>query len=275
MHSILSSFTDYWPFAQSVIQRRLRYKLSFFMRILGGLLQVLIMYYLWMAIYNNSTTGTMYGFTRTDMVTYVVISYIASKIINVGVEWTIAGEIRDGSIAINLIRPLSYLKRLLFESFGEVTLQVVTVVIPLWCIFASIKVFVLKETLPSIPTLLLFLLSLVLGYTTLFLFNFIFGLSAFYVTYIWGFMILKNTIFRFLSGEIIPLVFFPAIIGDILKYLPFSSLNYTPVMIYMGKYTGEALWFSLGVQAVWIIILYIIVKILWSRAIKRLTILGG
>lgn len=275
MLSLIRSFKDYWPFSASVIQRRLRYKISFFMRILGGLIQVLIMYYLWMAIYDSSPSGSLYGFTRIDMITYIVISYITSKIISVNVEWTIAGEIRDGSIAINLIRPINYFKRLFYESLGEITLQLFTVVLPLWLIFISIKSFIYSEPFPNLWTLILFIISLFLGYVTLYLFNFIFGLSSFYVTYIWGFMVLKDTIFKFISGALIPLIFFPKIIGDILKFLPFSSLNYTPVMIYMEKFTGKELILSLSVQAIWIVILYMIVTLLWKNSIKRLTILGG
>ena len=275
MKNNFSEHLTYLPFAKTVIQKRLSYKLSFFMRIFGGALQVLIMYYLWMAIYDNSATGNLYGFTRVDMITYVIISYITSKSILANIEGTMAAEIRSGEIAMNLIKPISYYKRLLYQCLGENILQVITVSIPLWIGVTSIKTFIFGEALPSISTILLFILSLCLGFITMFLFNFIFGLSAFYVTYIWGFMVLKSTILRFISGELIPIAFFPAIIVDILKFLPFSSMNYTPVMIYMEKFAGQDLVFALAVQVVWIIILYILVKILWGKAVKKLTILGG
>ena len=61
----------------------------------------------------------------------------------------------------------------------------------------------------------------------------------------------------------------------ILKYLPFSGMNYTPVMIYMGKLSMSENLFSIGVQVSWIIILFLLYKLLWSKAIKRVTVMGG
>lgn len=109
----------------------------------------------------------------------------------------------------------------------------------------------------------------------MFLFNFIFGLSAFFVTYIWGFMVCKGMILRFFSGELIPIVFFPSAVQKALQYLPFSSINYTPVMIYMEKFTMNELISALCVQVVWVVILFVLMNVLWQSAIKRLTVLGG
>ena len=42
-----------------------------------------------------------------------------------------------------------------------------------------------------------------------------------------------------MSGSLIPLAFFPKVISDIMSFLPFSSLIYTPVMIIVGKYDAS------------------------------------
>lgn len=70
MKNLFSDMEEYFPFARSVIQRRMSYKIGFLMRIVGGLLQVLIMYYLWMAIFNSSPNGQIKGFTSSEMVVY-------------------------------------------------------------------------------------------------------------------------------------------------------------------------------------------------------------
>lgn len=275
MKNLFIDISEYFPFARSVIQRRMSYKIGFLMRIVGGLLQVLIMYYLWMAIFNSSVNGQIKGFTSAEMVVYIVISYITSQVININIEGTIAYEIRDGSIAVNLIRPISYKKRILAESLGEVLLRSSTVLLPLWIGFLAYKFVTIRELPPNIGTIVLFLFSLFLGYMIMFLFNFIFGLSAFFVTYIWGFMMCKGVILKFFSGELIPIVFFPSAVQKILQYLPFSSINYTPVMIYMEKFTTNELVSALLVQVIWVIILIVAMNVLWKSAIKRLTVLGG
>lgn len=63
MENLLKGISEYLPFTKGVIQRQMSYKIGFFMRTIGGLIQVLIMYYLWMAIFNSSPTGDINGFT--------------------------------------------------------------------------------------------------------------------------------------------------------------------------------------------------------------------
>ena len=64
-------------------------------------------------------------------------------------------------------------------------------------------------------------------------------------------------------------------VQKIFEYLPFSSMIYTPVMVYLGKYSGMDLVFVLFRQFVWIVILYAAGSFLWQRITRRLVVLGG
>ena len=59
------------------------------------------------------------------------------------------------------------------------------------------------------------------------------------------------------------------------EFLPFSSMVYTPVMIYLGKYSGYDLAFVLLRQLVWVGLLYGLGSLIWRLVVKRLTVLGG
>ena len=50
---------------------------------------------------------------------------------------------------------------------------------------------------------------------------------------------------------------------------------YTPVMIYLGKYTGNTLVYMMLRQAVWVVVLYAAGSLIWRRVTKRLVVLGG
>lgn len=82
-----------------------------------------------------------------------------------------------------------------------------------------------------------------------FYFNICFGFSAFVFKNLWGSNLLKNSLVAFMSGSLIPLVFFPKLIADLLHLLPFSSLVYTPVMIVIGKYSIAQICQALALQA--------------------------
>ena len=107
------------------------------------------------------------------------------------------------------------------------------------------------------------------------MFDFCFGMIAFFTTYIFGLSMAKEALLSFLTGQLIPISLFPVAIQKVFEYLPFSSMIYTPVMIYLGKYTGQELMFVLLKQAAWVAILYALGNIIWNRVTKRLVVLGG
>lgn len=265
----------YWPFSKSVIQVMLSYRINFFMFVFGDLLKTFVIYYLWKAVFMNSSSSTLNGFTVSDMIIYIFISNITLGTIMNNVDSVIGSEVKDGSIAINLIRPINYHIRMLFHSLGSLLYGTAFVGIPLWIGLVLVRYFSAGELPPDIVTILVYLLSLALGFLIMFLFNFCFGLIAFYVTNLWGVAHLKNALVGFFSGEIIPIAFFPLWLQNGLKFVPFGSINYTPVMIYLRKITGTGIIMAIGVQLLWLALLFFISRWLWNRAVNRLTILGG
>ena len=58
-------------------------------------------------------------------------------------------------------------------------------------------------------------------------------------------------------------------------FLPFSSMIYTPVMIYLEKYSQKELAFVLFRQAAWVVLLYVLGSLIWKKVTSRLVVLGG
>jgi ABC-2 type transport system permease protein len=98
---------------------------------------------------------------------------------------------------------------------------------------------------------------------------------AFFTTYIFGLQMAKDALMSFLTGQLIPLSFFPVAVQRVFDFLPFSSMVYTPVMLYLGKYTGSELHFVLLRQTIWVVILYVLGSLIWRQVTKRLIVLGG
>lgn len=265
----------YIPFAKCSLQRFITYRASVCMFILGNIIATFVVYYLWKAIFNNSPEGVMYGFTANEMALYVFMSRITAGLIDNSATYFVGGEVRDGSIAMSLIKPINFKVRVLFQSLGETAGFALFAALPLWIILIAVRYFTVKELPPNIPTLLLYLISCTLAYFILFFFNYCVGLLAFSFTNLWGISQIQGAIIEFCSGTLIPLVFFPFWLQSTLKFVPFSSMNYTPIMIYLGKLKGYDLINSLLVQVVWIIILALLSKWMWNNSMKKLTILGG
>jgi ABC-2 type transport system permease protein len=265
----------YLPFTRSIIQIMMTYRLNFYFFVFGSVLKTFVIYYLWQAVFTNSSSAVLNGFTASDMLIYIFMSSITAGTISNRIDQVIGSEVKDGSIAMNLIKPINYHLRLLFESFGELLYGTLCVSLPLYLALIAFRFFSIGELPPNFSIIGPYILSVIFGFSIMFLFNFCFGLLAFYVTNTWGIGQLKHVIINFISGQMVPLVFFPVWLQNGLVFLPFSSINYIPVMIYLNKINGTALIKAFAVQVFWVIFLLLFSIWLWKKATKRLTILGG
>nr|WP_269144146.1 ABC-2 family transporter protein [Clostridium guangxiense] len=263
----------YLPFATNVFQRKLSYKADVIIFLFGQFMVLAVSYYLWKAVYGSSSKTTIKGFSLNEMVIYILISFLTSLMIGVSIFSDIYSEVKDGSIAVNLIRPISYEKRMMFQALGNVMYNFILIFI---IGFSGINILLYKYTgVFSISNILLYLISAILGLLINFYYSYCFALLSFKITNMWGLTQIMGAITDLLSGALIPIVFFPKIIQKFIEVLPFSSLIYTPSMIYLGKLTGIFLIKALILQVIWLIILSVIAKVMWNSLIKKLTILGG
>lgn len=272
---ISNDLSIYLPFTKNVIKDNLAYKGTFYLTLLCKILSVFVSYYLWKAIFDSSSYGRIGGFTRAEMVTYIFMSFVCSNVVNISMTTKIGNDVTDGSIAMNLIKPISYKRKLLFESIGEMIYKFIVPSIFIWIGVEVYKIFCFDNYLFSIKNTIFFVISSILGFLIYFLFEFCFGMLAFYSTYVWGMEIIKNGVLTFLTGQLIPLTFFPMVIQKMFDFLPFSSMNYIPVMVYLGKVNDIELLFIIIRQFIWIVLLELFSIWLWNRVIKRISILGG
>lgn len=264
----------YLPFTKGVIQTFMAYRANFYVYVLGDMFQTVVLLYIWFAIFSSSSSDVLQGFTFDDMIIYVIMSTLTGMLISNNVHWEVSNDVRMGTIAMNLIKPVSYQLKQYFASLGFLAVNFIFLFLPLWAGYLFF-VFLTKGALPEIGTILIYALSVFLSALILFFINYLFGLAAFFVEYVFGFIFAKEALIRLLSGQLIPLTFFPASILSVFKFLPFAGLVYTPTMLYLGKYDAYEMLFNLGVQVIWVILLMTLTQYIWKKAIGRLTIMGG
>ena len=59
------------------------------------------------------------------------------------------------------------------------------------------------------------------------------------------------------------------------EVLPFQAMAYTPAMLYLGRLEGGELWWRLGGQLGWAVLLWVAARAAWGAASRRLTVHGG
>lgn len=265
----------YAPFASNELKRALSYKGAFYLFLFCSLFGSFINYYLWMAIYRSSSSSTLGGLTQHEMVVYVFMSYITSMLCMISVSDSVSKDVVKGTVAMNLIKPIDYRLSLIAKAVGTFVYHFFMPCIIVWIAVEVYRVFVFGEPVTGAANIILYLISMCFSFFIYVLFDFCFGMIAFFTTYIFGLRMVQEALLSFLTGQLIPLSFFPEVMQRVFDFLPFSSMVYTPVMIYLGKYSISELYFVLGRQLAWVVILYVLGSLIWRQVTKRLVVLGG
>ncbi len=272
---MLRKIKIYLPFALNEIKRQMAYKGSFYLFMVISLFGSFISYFLWMAIYGSSESGVIGNLTQNEMVSYIFMVYVTASMVNISISEWVSFDVVKGNVAMNLIKPIDYRMSLISQGLGLAVHRFFTPGIFVWIGLEIYKVSVLGEEIITLDRVLLYLFSVIMSFLIYVLFDFCFGMLAFFTTYIFGMQIAQGAILSFMSGELIPISLFPEAVQRVFDFLPFSSMVYTPVMIYLGKYTGTDLLWALGRQAFWVILLYVVGGCIWQKVTKRLVVLGG
>jgi ABC-2 type transport system permease protein len=260
----------YLAILRGALMEGMAYRAGFFFIILGNVIYLFVAYFLWHSIYANTTS--IRGLSFNETIIYVSLGSTVFVILKTYADWFISHEIEDGSIAIYLTRPVDYELYTMAVSLGSVISTMTVVALP--TVLLLTLVFHISFTFG--PGLLLFPVSLALAFLISFCFDYVTGLLAFYTESIWGISTTKEILISILAGALVPLQFFPDAIQKILLLLPFQAIYYVPLMmVTRPDQPWSALLSMLGVQAFWVVALFILTRLFYNQAIKVLRVAGG
>ena len=78
-----------------------------------------------------------------------------------------------------------------------------------------------------------------------------------------------------LSGQIIPLIFFPGLLQRIVLALPFAAIYSTPLLIYTGNIQPQQYAAAMAAQLAWTAGFGAIAFVMWRAARRRVVVQGG
>jgi ABC-2 type transport system permease protein len=117
--------------------------------------------------------------------------------------------------------------------------------------------------------------SLLLSILLSFLIGCLLAVTAFWTLELRGFNWLAGLLITFLSGGYVPLWLLPPFFQSLSNFLPFQSLLYLPLAIYIGKIEGPAVWPALGQQVLWLAILSLALAGYWKITERKIVVQGG
>jgi ABC-2 type transport system permease protein len=244
------------------------YRMFTYLGVLQVFLQLIMLRAVWQAVYGGR--DVIDGVPIETMITYLTVVGLINFIIYPGIASEIARRIEQGQVAIDMVRPVGFVRQMLALELGDSAGWWVLLVvgIPGLLVIGSL-------TPPSPSAALLFLVSLALAFAVSVLMWLLVGLSGFWLMQIEGMRGLVGMASSFLAGSMIPVWFMPGPLRAAVEWLPFQSINFLPASIWVGQATGWEMWRALGVQAFWVAVMGMLAAWVWRRAQRRIVIQGG
>ncbi len=231
-------------------------------------MRVYILRSLWTALYAQNAAPL--NLPLHSIITYSTIAMLMSLILEVDGTRLIREKIREGTIATDLMKPISVPLYFFSDGAGQTLLHVLLVIPSL--LFALLLVHV---DVPPPATLAAFALTFAIGYLVNFFLNFLMNCVAFWTLETFAAQLIVRWVSDLLSGQIIPLTLFPGIFGRIVLGLPFAAVYSTPLLIYVGVIPPAQWAASVALQLAWLVLFAGLASLVWRAAARRVVIQGG
>ncbi|MGZ6135187.1 MAG: ABC transporter permease [Myxococcaceae bacterium] len=229
----------------------------------------LIMLALWSAVAHDAPMGR---FDQQDFVAYFLATFIVRQLTGAWVAWQLSFEVRTGTLAMRLLRPIHPMVSYAVENLAAIPLRMI-VSLPV-----AVLALVLTgaSRLPRDPLLwAIFLLSLLGGWLITFLANAGIGTLALWTGSSVKVMDVWLALFMVFSGYLIPVELFPPAIRGTIEVLPFRyQIGFPVELLTRGLDRGAALRLLLG-QWIWVGLFVLGVRALWRRGLQRFAAYGG
>jgi len=253
---------------QITLRHQIAYKTDFLMRSFFLLFILYVFTQLWSAAYDGDFTTEIAGFTLKEIVWYLVFTEaltLAAPPLCARIE----EEVKNGDVALRLIRPQSYTGYHCSAFLSEALFRFVV------HLFVGSAVAWAFVGAPAFGYGWLGLLSLSIGALTVtFLLLMLVGLCAFWVEETSGLYFVLQKLQFTIGGMLLPIDLMPEWLQRICVWLPFQAALYFPARMAV-HFDASLLVRQLGIQIAWIAGLGIAVGWLYRRGGKKLHVNGG
>jgi ABC-2 type transport system permease protein len=234
-------------------------------------LYIALQIFIWRGLYGDSGEAKM-GIVLNDMVAYTILSGVTRMLTKSDVSLDINASVLDGSISTRLLLPLGYRTYYFLSNLSENLFWSLYQSLP--PILVAIVFFGLRFDLAP-QRFGIYCISVMMALAINFLFSFIMGASVIWLRDAYFLERYIELIFRLFAGNIVPMWFFPGWLNTASRFLPFRYVIFEPISILLGKTPMERVAGVLGMQVLWIAILFGLMSLIWSLGKKHIMIQGG
>ena len=255
---------------KSEVMSNLQYIFNLLVGFISYLILIFIFLNLWNYVYDDPTQ-VINGYTKNQMIWYVIITEILWMTVG-GRKLCkkISDDVKGGNIAYNINKPYSYIGYALSSHLGSCTIKAL-----MFSILGIITGLVFMGDFPklTIASCIMVIITAILATVINTLLIIFIGLISFFIEDANPFYWVYSK-FILVLGTIFPIEYFPVVLQPILTYSPIYVVSYGPAKLFVDFSWTSCIHIIIA-QVIYIIVAYILCRLLYQKGVKRLNVNGG
>jgi len=246
----------------------LQYRAEIAIWAVWGLVHPLVALAVWSAAAHGRSIG---GYDRSEFAAYFLLLMIFGHLTMSWDAMEFSWFVRSGRLSPKLLRPIHPVHEAVAYNLAF-KVMVLVVLVPIWLLIfwllrpqAATQWWHVALTVPS----------LLLAAFVRFIWNYCVAVVAFWTTKVDAINQVYWSLDQFLGGRLAPLALMPAFIQAAARYSPFRSMTVFPVELALGRLNGQQIAEGMISQVVWLVIGYVLFRLLWQAGVKRYSAVGA
>ena len=240
----------------------LQYKFNTAITLISRTIPIFMSYFLWTNIYKSMNGSKVGNYTRSQMVTYIILISLVDFLFNFSHMRELGKQIQEGTLTTLLLRPVSILNQSLATFIGKKFFMIIIYLSGI-LIYGFLGYF--KDILYFAEVVMFMILCFVMFF---YLLSFL-STIGFWLIEVWPIQVIILGVYSLFSGSYFPLDLLPKGMYSILKYNPFSLIGFVSVRTIQGMFSHKEMAVYIFITIVWMIILRIGYEKAFRRGLKR------
>jgi ABC-2 type transport system permease protein len=247
-----------------------QYRAAIFIWMIGHVLEPLVFMIVWSAV-TLSRGGLVGGFGAGDFAAYFLVLMLVNHATYTWIMYEFEYRVRHGDLSFLLLRPLHPIHTDIVDNLSSKMLT-----LPLILVSAAVLAVVFKPVFHfRLWAAAVFLPALGLAFLVRFLIEWTLALAAFWTTRVGAINQGYYVAVLFLSGQVAPLALLPGPVRAAASVLPFRWMISFPAELLLGRLTPAQAAAGLAIQAGWLVLALLLMKVVWRAGVRRFTAVGG
>lgn len=262
-------YNKYYQLIRNAWLILIEYRGETFFYMMGSFISPLVTLAVWMAVAGD---GKVSGYGQADFIRYFLAVMFIMRLTATWDVWEMDMLIREGTLSSYLVRPFNPIHWRIAEH-AAYKLFYLVLMMALWgvaCIFYP----VVRLDLHGLQWLAVawsILVAIVIRY----MFNYCFGLLAFWTNRSTSIFSMVEGFALFLRGMVAPLALFPPLVRTIAEISPFYWMLGFPVDLMTRPWADMQIARGFLVQAGWLFAVLLLYTWMWKAGLKKYGAVGG